>query len=106
MTLEIPNPAPRLGALLSGLLAEPGCGYRIIDIGARGGAGGLWAPFAGFCDVIGFDPDEQECARLNAEPDNAHYRFYPYAVGMTDGRRDFHITQFPYSSGFYRGNPQ
>lgn len=106
MTLEAPNPGPRLSLLLAERLAAPDLRYRVVDIGARGGAGGLWAPFAGFCDVIGFDPDEAECTRLNGEAGDSGQHFYPYAIGRTDGPADFHITQFPYSSGFYRGNPR
>jgi hypothetical protein len=47
-------------------LAEQGLG--ILDVGARGGAHTALSEVAPLVNLVGFEPDPEECRRLNAEP--------------------------------------
>lgn len=107
MTLAHPNPNTRFPDAVQPLLAERRQQYVIVDIGARSGVEALWRNFQHVADFIGFDPDEEECARLNATfRDNGHERLvvHPHAIAGRNGPHTFHVTQFPFSSGLYRGN--
>ena len=61
--------------------------------------------------IIGFEPDEAECAKLAR--DNPNNRYLPVGVGDEDGLRTFYITAFGACSSFlepdlsaYNGLPQ
>lgn len=80
--------------LLSKLLAKT----RIvgIDIGARGGFSTDLAPIAPAVEAIGFEPEQEECERLNAQArtDSAGFRslrYVPTAVGRADEQRTLNI---------------
>ena len=77
---DVPNLRRALGAL------------RIValDIGARRGFTDDLLPLAAAVDAVGFEPDVEECSRLNAEAaKSAHpwrsLRFVPLAIGPEDG---------------------
>lgn len=75
----------------------------VIDIGARWGAGDRWRRFGPRVRVVGFDPDEHECARLNeAEPD---VRYVPRALGAEAGSATLHNTVEPACSSLYPPYP-
>jgi FkbM family methyltransferase len=67
-----------------------------LDIGARGGFTTDLAPISAAVDAIGFEPDEEECARLNA---SAHppasglrsLRYIPTAVGRAAEERALNL---------------
>jgi FkbM family methyltransferase len=66
----------------------------LVDVGARGELEGPWAllPDA-TVRVVGFEPDEQECRRLQAErPDDV---FLPVALWSQPGTVDVHVAQYP-----------
>jgi len=52
-------------------------------------------------EMIGFEPDVEECVRLNAQNPKPENRFFPIALSEKSGRRHFYITQYPSSCGFY-----
>ena len=60
---------------------------HLIDIGARGGMDPDLLPAAWAVQATGFEPAEQECARLNQLPSDPwrSARFVPTAVGGMDG---------------------
>ena len=61
-------------------------GIHLIDIGASGAPDPRWAPIASKVNLVGFDPNQAECARLNALPGT--YRsatFLPYAIADREG---------------------
>jgi FkbM family methyltransferase len=61
----------------------------VIDIGARAGLHPRWRGLP--IDAVGLDADEEECARLTASSNDV--RFFPYAVGRTDGESaTLHLT--------------
>ncbi len=64
-------------------------------IGARDGAAGVHRILAarGLIDVMGFEPDKEECERLTKLQPYA--TFEPWALGETTGPRPFYITKHP-----------
>jgi len=90
---------------LAGLLASYIDGYTVVDVGAHGtgeadayshalaGQGAL---------VIGFEPNAQECARLN-EHWRGRRRFFPHAIG-SGARGIFHVCKAPLTSSLLRPN--
>ncbi|NDJ61824.1 MAG: FkbM family methyltransferase [Chloroflexi bacterium] len=81
----------------------------IIDIGARGSLAGQLMPIAASVNVIGFEPDEAECTRLNAalaqQSPWRSARVLPVAVGRTAKDRDFFIAREAVLSSLLRPNP-
>ena len=66
-----------------------------LDVGARGGFTADLLPLAQAVHAIGFEPDEEECARLNAAPGGASpwrsLRFVPVALGKAEETRRLNI---------------
>lgn len=67
-----------------------------IDIGARGGFTIDLAPIASAVEAIGFEPEQEECERLNAQAkaDSAGFRslrYVPTAVGRAPEQRTLNI---------------
>jgi FkbM family methyltransferase len=83
-------------AYLGSLLLED---LVVVDVGARWGASDRWRPFGPRVKVVGFDPDEEECARLAAnEPD---VTYVPLALGAKTGRATLYRTAEPACSSLY-----
>jgi FkbM family methyltransferase len=77
---------------------------RVIDVGAAEHATDPYAALSaqGMCEVIGFEPHVENCARRNASAAPGH-RYLPYALG--DGRvRRFYECENPLTSSLYRPN--
>lgn len=70
-----------------------------IDIGARGGVHDLMAPIAALTAVLGFEPDEQACAELNADFDHqtqwAQFKMMPLALADAIGSATLHLCSAP-----------
>ena len=104
MPLNALNTYPRFCHAILPILAESGSLFRVIDIGARNGFSSEFAPLRSVAEFIGFEPDEQECKRLNEEmsaDDTSIGRIYPYAIAGTAGERVFYRTRLPHSAGLY-----
>jgi FkbM family methyltransferase len=56
--------------------------------------------------IIGIDADQEECARLSAQPSKGiHVRYLPYAIGREDGASEvLHITRQPGCSSLLKPN--
>lgn len=76
----------------------------VVDVGARNGMHTLPAWYTSETDLVGFEPNEEECAKLEAGttdsfmaghrmPDFHSTKFHPAAVWNTDGHADLHLTQ-------------
>jgi FkbM family methyltransferase len=107
MTLSRPNCQPRLARTPQAQTAFSGRPFVIADIGARGGIEPVWSSLASIAEFIAFEPDAEECARLEAaQGADASQRisYVPRAIGGATGKRILHRTKFPYSSGFFAGN--
>jgi FkbM family methyltransferase len=78
----------------------------VVDVGALWGLQPELEPIAAHVDAIGFDPDEPECAELNARAKAAglRQRFVPHLVAGADGEREFHETRKLASSSLLRPN--
>jgi FkbM family methyltransferase len=77
---------------------------RVVDVGAAAYGKDPYAALTeqGLCEVVGFEPHADNCARRNAEALPTH-RYLPYALG--DGRkRRFYECQNPLTSSLYRPN--
>jgi FkbM family methyltransferase len=76
---------------------------NILDIGARGGFNKEWQIFGDQCRIFCFEPDQAECARLNAEAP-PHVKYIPRAVGGTSGPATLYEAKLGASTGLYRTN--
>ncbi len=78
---------------------------KLIDIGARAGINPRWLNLIpNFpVQIIGFEPDEAECAALNAKGE-AFVKYLPFAVGKTVETRTFHLLKAAGSSSLFRPN--
>lgn len=76
----------------------------ICDIGARGGIEHQWHCYDRQARFIGFDPDPQECNRLNQEFVDRNYQCYPAALGKQTETKTFFICRYPGGSSFYPAN--
>jgi FkbM family methyltransferase len=77
---------------------------RVVDVGAAEYGKDPYARLTqqGLCEVIGFEPHAENCARRNATARPGH-RYLPYALG--DGRlRRFYECQNPLTSSLYAPN--
>jgi FkbM family methyltransferase len=74
-----------------------------VDVGARGGLHPRWADCSIHVQGVGFDADERECERMNAQGDGVLY--LPYALGSADGATaTLRITDSPGSSSLLEPN--
>ena len=71
----------------------------MLDVGARGGFHDIAEPLAELISVVGFEPDEEECARLLAVPEVTdqwgRYSLFPYALGEGEGDATLHLMSTP-----------
>jgi FkbM family methyltransferase len=95
------NKNPKLTKLLVKLKSFDKEPIVVVDIGARGGFEDQWSIFERQVKVIGFDPDNDECDRLNQLTHDTDVIYYPYALADKISKRNFYETFFPDSSGFY-----
>ena len=74
---------------------------NIIDIGALNVGNEIYHPLVkkNLCTVIGFEPIEEECRKLN-QLYNGRHRFLPYAIGNGE-EQSFHITASPMCSSLF-----
>jgi FkbM family methyltransferase len=82
-----------------------------LDIGARGGVVDDIDPLGASAFVYGFEPDEEECARLNATLEAGGHpfgelRFLPTALGPREERRTLNIMRHGGASSLLLPNPK
>lgn len=75
----------------------------IVDVGARWGFNPEWEVFGEHLRVYCFEPDEEECRRLNASA-GRNVKYVPSALGRADGEATFYETKLSASSGLYKTN--
>lgn len=92
MPLANPNPSPRS----LGMIAEHAGPWMIVDVGARGGVSPVWEPMKPHAKFVGFDPDPEECKRLEQDGQT----FIPAALDSVPGARTLHLTRSPWCHGF------
>lgn len=107
MTITSPNPAPRFATAVEPWFSTDQDPLILVDIGTRGGFPAQWHPLRNIAKLIGFEPEQGECARLNdllKSQGNVNHLIYPYAIAGTTGRHKFYVTRFLQSSGLYPTN--
>lgn len=76
----------------------------VVDGGARRGARKRWNIYKSHAAILGFEPEELECARLVARAPDNHF-YYPIALSNEVGEREWYRLTNVGSSGFYPPNP-
>jgi FkbM family methyltransferase len=77
--------------VLSRLLSER---LVVVDVGARWGFAQAWDRLREKCLTIGFEPDEEECARLSEiHRGDRRMRFVPVALGARSGLATLYLTR-------------
>jgi FkbM family methyltransferase len=87
--------------LLRTLLSRLSRPLNLVNAGARWGASDNWMRLAGHTRVICFEPDKEECARLN-ESAQANVTFLPMALASYDGSLSLFVTKEPACSSVYQ----
>lgn len=102
MSLESINYHPKMTAYLieKGFFRDQK--FTVVDVGARFGGASYWDVFNNQLSLIGFEPDKEECERLNQKFGQRGHRYFPVALHETKGKRTFYVTEYLSSSGFYR----
>ena len=89
-----------INAAIHLLLGRSAARFCFVDVGARWGAHQRWSALNDRADIVCFEPDAEEVARLNeSKPDNVHY--HPFGLSDTDGQSDLHITAEPACSSVF-----
>jgi len=78
----------------------------VVDVGALWGVLPELQPIESFVSAVGFDPDAEECERLNAaaRERGVRQRFLPYAVTGADERRTFQLMRKEATSSLLEPN--
>jgi len=85
--------AADLTSALAGLLQEP---LVVVDVGCRWGFAQAWERLGDRSMIIGFDPDEAECARLTESyRTNPNVRVVPKGLGAKPGPATLYVTDDP-----------
>ena len=74
---------------------------EVVDVGARGGFETHWDNYQDQVDLIGFEPDERECQRLNEISSSAFKKYYPLALFKNHQERNLFVTLYKPSSSLY-----
>ena len=82
----------------------------VLDIGARNANPGRWQAFTKKLNYLGFEPDQEECLRLNdsVKRRNSIWKeqYFPFAIGKAEEKRDFYITKEPECSSLLEPSPE
>lgn len=76
----------------------------VVDVGARWGAADVWSSLAPHVHVFGFDPDPEECARLNdlaVQREPRLETYVPVALGEATKDVTLYVTRQPACSSIY-----
>ncbi len=80
---------------------------NMIDIGSSGMMDARWRPISKKINLIGFDPNEAECERMNNEPtDLASALYLPYAIGGESGEATLYKTKSIYCYSLLKPNQE
>lgn len=99
------NAHPLLSRTIAGnnALANP---FKLVDIGARRGIDARWDAISPALQVIGFEADAEECARLNETASGSGAQYLPYCLADVDGTRNFHVRTIADASGLVPFPPE
>jgi FkbM family methyltransferase len=77
--------------------------FVLVDVGALGGIGRHYEAFGEDMRVVAFEPNEEECRRLQANGDR-RVTYLPLGLGGRDESRTLYVTYIPSSSTLFRPN--
>jgi FkbM family methyltransferase len=83
---------------MAALLDRP---IHAVDVGSRQGFRRQWQALGPYGSLVGFEPDQQECARLNAAATAGAERYEPVALAAGVGEATLHLTADPESASLY-----
>ena len=98
MPINSTNRKPRSLGYLQDILSSSDDRFVLMDIGARDGVSRTWTPIADMARIIGFEPDTDECERLNNN--GMGVEFIASALAASPGKRPFYLTEWEDCSGF------
>ncbi len=81
----------------------------LIDVGTRDGIDARWDAISSLLHVIGFEPDEEECRRINEHAKSRPYEMhcFPYALGRSNNSKArLHICKKTGCSSLYEPNTE
>ena len=79
----------------------------VADVGARGGLEYHWVNYGNSIRFIGFEPDAEECEKLNNSLlPQSNSKFYPVALYKDKGTHNFYEQISPAACGLYRRDPK
>ena len=87
-------------AIWQRIVAQLPLPLTVIDIGARGGVEDHWSQLGTGVRLYGFEPDEEECDRLNHGDDRVA-TYIPLALGSSTGEQRFYVTKDPFCSSLF-----
>ena len=88
---------------LASLLDEP---IVVVDVGCRWGFADVWADLGDRCNAIGFDPDVEECARLEQRYQGRdEVRIVPVGLGAEPGKATLYVTEERAGTSLYPSTP-
>lgn len=87
--------------IIQNLISEGG--IDMLDLGSGGGLDSKWKGLASLCNLVGFDPNEQECRRMEQAPHGLRSaRYLPHAVADQNGEQTLYLTRSPWCSSLLR----
>jgi FkbM family methyltransferase len=100
------NDNPRLTFALNNTNIFQESPLVVVDVGASGGFENQWNAYGHNCKLIGFEPDINECSRLNLRDANKNKMYCPAALSHSKGKKLFYKTREIYSSGLLRADTE
>jgi FkbM family methyltransferase len=88
---------------IAALLDRP---IHAIDVGCRDGVRARWRALGPHGSLVGFDPDPEECARLNAGAIADEELYEPVALAASSGHATLYLTADPQSGSLYPPNEE
>lgn len=76
---------------------------NLVDIGAANFEGGRWRPFLNLLNIIGFEPQPKEFAKLGKKPGRS---WINAAIAGRKEKRDFYVTKYWSNCSLLRPNPE
>ena len=74
----------------------------VVDVGARKGFEKHWDYYKDQCRLFGFEPNEDSFKECLERKSNEQTTYYPFALDIEKGERDFYHTSYLSSCGFYK----